>query len=59
MTPDPTTVSVETPTTEAARIMLDRRVRALPVVDGERLVGIVTTSDVLEDYVAAARSPRP
>jgi CBS domain-containing protein len=59
MTPDPTTVSVETPTTEAARIMLDRRVRALPVVDGERLVGIVTTSDVLEDYVAAARSSRP
>ncbi len=59
MSPDPTTVSVETSSADAARLMLDRRVRALPVLDGERLVGIVTTTDVLEEYVAAARSPRP
>jgi CBS domain-containing protein/nucleotide-binding universal stress UspA family protein len=58
MSPDPTTVSVETPSAEAAQLMLDRHVRALPVLDGERLVGIVTTSDVLEEYVAAARSAR-
>jgi CBS domain-containing protein len=55
MTPDPTTVSPQASTADAARRMLERRVRALPVVDGERLIGIVTSTDILEEYVFAAR----
>jgi acetoin utilization protein AcuB len=32
---------------EAARIMIDHKIGALPVLDGERLVGIVTETDLL------------
>lgn len=31
----------------AARLLLSRRISALPVVDGEALVGIITTTDCL------------
>lgn len=55
MTPNPATVTPDVATAEAARRMLDRRVRALPVVDGERVIGIVTSTDILEDYILAAR----
>ncbi len=54
MTPHPATVSPDVAVADAARQMLGRGVRALPVVDGERIVGIVTTSDILEDYIVAA-----
>lgn len=36
---------------EAARIMLDEKIGALPVVDGARLVGIVTDTDLLRAFV--------
>lgn len=39
---------------DAARIMLDHKIGALPVVSGERLVGIVTESDFLRAFVAGA-----
>jgi CBS domain-containing protein/nucleotide-binding universal stress UspA family protein len=55
MTPEPTTVSSDVTAVAAARLMLERHVRALPVVDGERLVGILSASDILEDYIRAAR----
>jgi CBS domain-containing protein len=35
---------------EAAHVMLDRRVNRLPVVDGRRLVGIVTRSDLVSAF---------
>ncbi|HKN15054.1 MAG TPA: universal stress protein [Candidatus Binatus sp.] len=40
-----------TPTTdirEAARLLRERKIGALPVVEGGRLAGVITTSDVLE-----------
>lgn len=55
MTPNPTTVSADAGADTAARLMLDRRIRALPVVEGERVVGVLTASDILEDYIRAAR----
>jgi CBS domain-containing protein len=55
MTLNPATVSTDVATADAARRMLDRGVRALPVVDGERVIGIVTSTDILEDYILAAR----
>lgn len=55
MTTNLTTVTRDVSIAAAARRMLEAGVRALPVVEGNRLVGIVTTTDVLEDYLQAAR----
>ncbi|MCC6765691.1 MAG: universal stress protein [Deltaproteobacteria bacterium] len=55
MTSDPTTVGTGVDAATAARLMLERRVRALPVVDGERVVGVISASDILEEYARAAR----
>jgi CBS domain-containing protein len=33
---------------DAARLMTDRRLRHLPVMDGGRLVGIVSVGDILK-----------
>jgi acetoin utilization protein AcuB len=38
---------------EAARLMLDHRIGALPVLDGERLVGIVTESDFVRAFASS------
>jgi nucleotide-binding universal stress UspA family protein/CBS domain-containing protein len=56
MTSDPTTVGTGVDAATAARLMLERRVRALPVVDGERVVGVISASDILEEYARAARA---
>jgi acetoin utilization protein AcuB len=39
---------------EAAALMLDHRIGALPVVDGGRLVGIITETDLLRAFVNSA-----
>lgn len=38
----------------AARIMLDEKIGALPVVEGDRLVGILTETDLLRAFVRGA-----
>jgi CBS domain-containing protein len=45
MTTDVVTTSPETPLAEAARVMLERKIGALPVVEDGALVGIITESD--------------
>jgi nucleotide-binding universal stress UspA family protein len=42
------TVTPETPIREAARLMRERKIGALPVIEGENLVGLLTTSDVID-----------
>jgi CBS domain-containing protein len=42
---------------EAARVMAAHQIGAVPVVDGERLVGIFTERDLLARVVAAAVDP--
>jgi CBS domain-containing membrane protein len=42
------TIGPEAALTDAARIMTERQVGCLPVVDGEKLVGIVTESDFVK-----------
>jgi CBS domain-containing protein len=42
---------------EAARLMAERHIGALPVLEGDRLVGIFTERDVLNRIVAAGRVP--
>jgi acetoin utilization protein AcuB len=36
---------------EAARIMIDHKIGALPVLDGEHLLGIITETDLLRAFV--------
>jgi CBS domain-containing protein len=47
MTKDPDTVTPDTTVKDAARIIHESGHNRLPVVDGERLVGVVTRLDVL------------
>lgn len=58
MTPDPVTIAPDDSVEAAARLMLAERVRALPVVDHDRLVGIVSAADILEDYVRVSQRAR-
>jgi len=55
MTQDPVTVASDVSVDTAAHLMIERNVRALPVVDGERVIGIISVTDILEDYIRAAR----
>lgn len=48
MTPNPATTTPATPVERAATIMRERKLGALPVVEGDRLVGIVSESDLLD-----------
>ncbi len=56
MTPAPATVASSVDAATAARLMLERRISALPVMDGERVVGVISASDILEEYASAARA---
>jgi acetoin utilization protein AcuB len=53
MTKSLVTVSPRQDTRDAARLMLDHKIGALPVVDGGQLVGIITETDLLRAYVQA------
>jgi acetoin utilization protein AcuB len=48
MTPDPITVELGTPLSEVVEAFAAERVGAIPVVDGEKLVGIISYLDVLK-----------
>jgi len=54
MTKSLVTVSPRQDTREAALLMLDHKIGALPVVDGGHLVGIITETDLLRAYVKAS-----
>jgi acetoin utilization protein AcuB len=45
------TVTEDTPLEEAARIMADNKVGALPVVKGDDLVGIITETDLFKIFL--------
>jgi acetoin utilization protein AcuB len=51
MTPNPITVEPTTPVIEAARLMRDRKVGGLPVMENDTLVGIVTETDLLDALI--------
>ena len=44
---------------EAARILVDHKIGALPVLDGEHLLGIITETDLLRAYVESAEPAKP
>ncbi len=51
MTKDPLTVTEDTTIEEAARIMADRKIGGLPVMRGDRLVGIITETDLFNIFL--------
>jgi CBS domain-containing protein len=57
MTPQPVTVRPTDELADVAAVLLDRGVRAVPVVEGERLVGILSRHDILS--IIARRRPQP
>ena len=50
-------VDVATSIAQAARVMSERQIGAVPVVDGERVAGVFTERDVLARVVAAGVEP--
>ncbi|MEZ4770327.1 MAG: CBS domain-containing protein [Caldilineales bacterium] len=57
MTLDVITTTPDTLIAEAARLMIERKISGLPVVEQGRLVGILTTSDLLEALIDSELSP--
>jgi len=55
MTRNPVAVTPTTSVLEAARLMRELGVSALPVVDDERLIGIVTERDLVWKVIAEVR----
>lgn len=55
MTTGAATVTPDTPLAEALRIMVEHRISGLPVVEGGKLVGIVTEGDFLPTGANQAR----
>jgi len=51
MVPAVTTVSPDTALCDAVRLMVDRKIGCLPVVENDGLVGLITETDILVDYL--------
>ncbi len=56
MTRDPITIAPTATIREAAQLMLDHKIGGVPVVEGEKLVGIITESDIFRVLV---QEPEP
>jgi CBS domain-containing protein len=54
----PTTCEPQATVVEAARLMASQDVGPIPVVEGERLVGLVTDRDLVVRVLAEARDPQ-
>lgn len=57
MTPNPLTVSRDTPVDQAARSMRDEGIGDVIVTDGDALCGIVTDRDIVVRAIAEGRDP--
>ena len=57
MTPDVVTIAPGTSVVDAAKVMIQEEKGPLPVVEGERVVAIVTDRDLIARVVAAGRDP--
>jgi acetoin utilization protein AcuB len=56
MTREVLTIAPDVPVDDGARLMRRERIGAIPVVDGRRLVGILTRSDVLDAFLSMSRN---
>ena len=51
MTKNPKAISPATTLSEAAQLMIEHKISTLPVLDGNKLVGIITESDIFRAFV--------
>lgn len=51
MIKDPLTVSPETTILEVSKLLASKEFHSLPVVEGDKLVGIITTTDLLHFFI--------
>jgi CBS domain-containing protein len=58
MTARPRAVTPQTPLSEVAEVMATDDVGVVPVVEGDRLVGIVTDRDIVVRAIAQGKDPR-
>jgi CBS domain-containing protein len=58
MTQRPRAVTPQTPLNEVAEVMETEDVGAVPLVEGDRLVGIVTDRDIVVRAIAKGKDPR-
>lgn len=59
MTADPLTVVEETPLEDVVRLMEKRRIKRVPVVRGQEIVGIVSRANLLHALAGVARELKP
>lgn len=55
MTPNPTSVSPDTTAGEAAQMMKAENIGSLPIVEDDRLIGVITDRDIAIRIVAEGR----
>jgi len=53
MSPQPLTVSPDTDVFDCMRLCTERRVRHLPVVEGERVIGVISIGDLVKAVIDA------
>ena len=58
MTSSPSTITPSTPIIEAARLMRDEDVGPVPIVEGDRVVGILTDRDIVVRVVVEGKDPQ-
>jgi CBS domain-containing protein len=58
MTPNPKTVSTDQTVVDAARIMKQEDAGIVPIVDGQKLVGVITDRDITINVVAEGKDPQ-
>ena len=58
MTNNPRCVTPETPVSEAARLMKSEDVGSLPILEGEKVTGVITDRDIVIRAVAEEKDPR-
>jgi CBS domain-containing protein len=58
MTARPRAVTRETPVSKVAELMESEDVGAIPVVDGDRLLGMITDRDIVVRVIAKGKDPQ-
>jgi acetoin utilization protein AcuB len=51
MTPKVITIQEDTPLEEAARLMADHKIGGLPVLHGDKIIGIITETDLFKTFL--------
>jgi CBS domain-containing protein len=57
MTPNPRTCGSDSPILAAAKIMRDEDIGMVPIVEGEKLIGMITDRDITIKVTADAKDP--